>query len=315
VRILVADVLDPSAVTALRERGHDCVVDPSLAADDLAAQLSGVECLVVRSTKVTAAAISAGSDLRLVVRAGSGLNTIDTSAAAAAGVAVANVPGANAIAVAELTFGLLLAIDRSIVDATIGSRAGEWNKKRYASSARGLAGATMGIVGLGAIGAAVAQRAVAFGMSVRSVDRGAASDRVVSVIDACSIECDDSLVTLASKCDVLTVHVPANEQTRGMVDREVIAALPQGAIFINTSRADVVDSQALLEALDADRLSAGLDVFPDEPAGGVESGWRSPLAAHRNVVSTHHVGASTEQAQRAVAAGVVTVIDDFASGA
>ena len=183
MRVLVADALDPDAVGQLEAAGHSCEVAPGLSADDLPDHIAGYDVLVVRSTKVTAKTIESGDALSLVVRAGSGLNTIDRDAATAHGVAVANVPGANALAVAELTFGLLLALDRRIVDNADASRAGHWDKKGLSKGARGLAGSTIGVIGLGAIGRAVAERAVAFGMQVRTVGRPDASERTRAAID------------------------------------------------------------------------------------------------------------------------------------
>lgn len=307
MRVLVADALDPDAVGQLEAAGHSCEVAPGLSADDLPDHIAGYDVLVVRSTKVTAKTIESGDALSLVVRAGSGLNTIDRDAATAHGVAVANVPGANALAVAELTFGLLLALDRRIVDNADASRAGHWDKKGLSKGARGLAGSTIGVIGLGAIGRAVAERAVAFGMQVRTVGRPDASERTRAAIDRLGIAEDADLLTLAGQVDVLSVHVPAGAATTGMVSRDVIAALRPGAVVLNTSRADVVDSAALLEALDSDAVRAGLDVFPDEPTATTDD-WQSALAAHRNVVATQHIGASTAQAQRAVAQGVVDLV-------
>jgi D-3-phosphoglycerate dehydrogenase / 2-oxoglutarate reductase len=307
MRVLVADALDPDAVAQLVAAGHDCEVAPGLSADELPDHVAGYDVLVVRSTKVTAKTIESGDVLSLVVRAGSGLNTIDRDAAAARRVVVANVPGANALAVAELTFALLLAIDRRIVDNTDAARAGRWDKKGLSAGARGLAGSAIGVVGLGAIGVAVAERALAFGMQVRTVGRDDMSERTGDAVRRLGIATDPDLVTLAGTVDVLSVHVPSGATTQGMVGRDVIAAMRPGAVLLNTSRADVVDSAALLEALDADRVRAGLDVFPDEPTA-TSDGWESPLAAHRNVVATEHIGASTAQAQRAVAQGVVDLV-------
>ncbi|MEZ5342256.1 MAG: NAD(P)-dependent oxidoreductase [Acidimicrobiales bacterium] len=161
MKILFADSVDESRLEPLQQLGHDCVVDGSLDADTLPEAVAGVEILVVRSTKVTAATIDAAHNLALVVRAGAGTDNIDKVAASQAGVYVCNVPGRNAIAVAELTMGLLLAIDRRIPDNTADLRRGTWNKKLY-SEADGLHGKSLGIVGLGDIGLAVAERAKSF---------------------------------------------------------------------------------------------------------------------------------------------------------
>src|SRR3954447_24621860 len=162
LRILVADSLPQTAVSALESRGHQCVVETNLGKSDLADHIQGFDVLVVRSTKVTEHVFDTADRLALVIRAGAGTNTIATEAAAARGVLVANVPGRNSAAVAELTMGLLLALDRRIADNVVDLREGRWNKKGY-SKAAGVLGSTMGIVGLGSIGLAVAERAASFG--------------------------------------------------------------------------------------------------------------------------------------------------------
>ena len=312
MRILVADRLPERFVKAMEDRGHGCAVDARLTEASLPGAVAGVDILVVRSTRVTASVFAAADSLRLVVRAGSGTNTIDCDEATRAGVLVANVPGRNSVAVAELTLGLLLAVDRAIPDNTSELRAGRWDKQRFAAIGRGLYGQSLGIVGLGNIGLAVAERAAGFGMRLFTQAKGSRSPDVSRRIDELGIELTPDLVTLASKVDVLTLHVPSKTETRGMVGADVLDALQPG-ILLNTSRADVVDAQALLARLDAGALSAGLDVFPDEPGSG-PADWHSPLAAHPRVVGTHHVGASTQQAQEAVVDGVEEVITAFDDG-
>jgi D-3-phosphoglycerate dehydrogenase len=312
MRILVADRLPTHVKDAMRSLGHECVVDPDLTEDSLPEAVGDVDVLVVRSTRVPAGVFEGSDALRLVVRAGSGTNTIDCEAATRSGVLVANVPGRNAAAVAELTMGLLIAVDRAIPDNTAELRAGHWDKKRFSGVGRGLYGRRLGIVGLGNIGLAVADRAAAFGMRLLAQSKGSRSDATSRRIDDLGIELVPDLVTLASEVDALTLHVPLNSQTRGMVGAEVLDALQPG-ILVNTSRAEVVDSDALTQRLDAGGLSAGLDVFPDEPATG-SAAWQSPLAAHPRVVGTHHIGASTEQAQAAVVEGVVEIITAFGNG-
>jgi D-3-phosphoglycerate dehydrogenase / 2-oxoglutarate reductase len=313
MRVLLADSLDPDAVAALTAAGHECVVQADASADSLPDLVAGFEVLVVRSTKVSAATIAAGDALRLVVRAGAGTNTIDISAATAAGVHVANVPGRNALAVAELAMGLMLAVDRRIPDNVIALREGRWDKKSFSKAGRGLYGATLGIVGLGSIGLAVAQRAKAFGMDLLALQRPTRSADAAARATDLGIKLRSSLPELAAEVEVLTLHIPSGADTAGVVSAEVIAALPDGATLINTSRGDVVDEAALLAALDAGRLWAGLDVYVDEPSAG-QAEWTSRLAAHPRVVGTHHIGASTEQAQQAVAEGVVEVVSAYADG-
>ncbi len=312
MRILFADAVDNRTVTGLTARGHECVVEPALGEDDLPARIAGFDALVVRSTRVTADTIAAADALELIVRAGAGTNTIDTKAAADVGIYVTNVPGRNAIAVAELTIGLLLAIDRRIHENVAELRAGRWDKKRY-SQAEGLFGRTMGIVGLGDVGLAVAERAAAFGLVLQGLRKPGRRPQVRARIEALGLRLVDTLEELVSTSDIVSIHVPAAPDTVGLFDERLLGTMKPGAILLNTSRGDVVDGSALLEALDTRGLRAGLDVYPDEPASG-SADWSSKLAQHPNVVGTHHIGASTEQAQAAIADGVVEILDAFQRG-
>jgi D-3-phosphoglycerate dehydrogenase / 2-oxoglutarate reductase len=312
MRVLFADAVGESTVAELEARGHTCVVDPGLKAGDLPSSLGGFDALVVRSTKVVGEVFEKADRLALVIRAGAGTNTIDTSAAAARGVLVANLPGRNAVAVAELTMGLLLAVDRRIVDCTVDLRSGRWNKKTY-GAARGLYGSTMGILGLGSIGLEVAQRARAFGMDVLALAKPDRSERVRARVEELHIGMVESLPDLLPACDVVSLHLPSSPATAGLVDRSFLALMRPGAVLLNTSRGELVDEDALLEALEEQDLRAGLDVYADEPGSG-SAEWTSRLAQHPRVVGTHHIGASTQQAQDAIAAGVVEVIDAFVEG-
>ena len=312
MRILLADAFPPPQLERLRGHGHECELAPALTGDDLPGVLPGFETLVVRSTRVGAAALEAADSLKLVVRAGAGTNTIDTVRARALGIDVCNVPGANALAVAELTLGLIISADRRIPDNVADLRSGAWNKKRY-SRARGLFGRSLGIVGVGAIGMAVAERAAAFGMRILVLASARRGDAARARLAAIAATEQPSLGALAERSDYLTLHVPGGAQTRGLVNRDILARMRPGAVLVNTSRADVVDEPALIEALDTQDLRAVLDVHDGEPASG-EARFDSALARHPSVYGTHHIGASTEQAQLAVADGVVEVIDAFVDG-
>lgn len=312
MRILFADTFVDEWLPRIEARGHDCLVQPQLTADDLPDAVGDADVLVVRSTRVTADTLTAGHRLGLVIRAGAGVNTIDLEAAAEQGIYVCNVPGKNAIAVAELAFGLLVALDRHIPDAVADLRAGVWNKKRY-SKARGLAGRAVGVVGCGQIGLAFAERAAGFGMRVHAVDKPGRSPATLERIHDIGIELVGDLETLAASCDALSFHVPAGPETVGLVDRELLAHCRDGAYLVNTSRADIVDEDALLAALEDKGLRVGLDVFADEP-GGSEGTIDSALARHPNVYGTHHVGASTEQAQSAIAEEVVRMLAAYEDG-
>ena len=311
MKVLIADKFPATHLLRLEESGHECTFSPDLGADDLPWALGESEALVVRSTRVTERSLHAGGRLNLVVRAGAGTNTIDTEAASALGVSVCNVPGRNAVAVAELTMGLLISLDRRIADNVSDLRAGRWDKKRY-SEARGLMGARLGIVGLGAIGMAVAERANAFGLRVGVLAKPR-SPKVEAHLEALGATSAPSIEALAAESDILSFHLPATPQSKGLLGEKLLRHVRHGAIIINTSRGDLVDEEALLAAIEEKQLRVGLDVYRNEPASG-RAEFASPLARHPNVYGTHHIGASTEQAQAAVADSVVEILDAFARG-
>ncbi|HEY5727038.1 MAG TPA: phosphoglycerate dehydrogenase [Acidimicrobiia bacterium] len=308
MRILVADKLPDSHVSDLRRRHQVTVWDRGT---DMVEAVAGHEVLVVRSTKVKAETIDAAADLALVIRAGAGVNTIDWRAAANRGIYVCNTPGKNAVAVAELTMGLITAIDRRIPDAVADLRSGRWRKKEY-GNAHGLAGRTLGIIGFGDIGTEVAIRAAAFEMRLVVEERPDRSPRQLDLIEQLDIAVVDRPDLLAI-ADIVTLHVPATTETVGMVSADFLSRLRPGTVLVNTSRGDIVDEDALLAAIDEKSLWVGLDVFADEPAGGTAE-FDSELARHPNVYATHHIGASTEQSQEAIADEVVEIIYDFARG-
>ena len=312
MKILFADAFPSPQIERLRRHGHECELAPTLTGDDLPGVVSNFDTLVVRSTRVGAATLEAANTLRLVVRAGAGTNSIDILRARELGIDVCNVPGANALAVAELTLGLIISADRRIPDNVADLRNGVWNKKGYSKS-RGLFGRSLGIVGAGAIGMAVAERAAAFGMRIlviASPRRGDAARARLTAVGATELP---SLAELAEHSDYLSLHVPGGAQTKGLVNRDVLARMRSGAVLVNTSRSDVVDESALLEALESNGIRAVVDVYDGEPASG-EGRFESALARHPKVYGTHHIGASTEQAQLAVADGVLNVIDAFVDG-
>lgn len=304
--VLVADQFESSGLDGLRGLGLEVIFEPDLRDDTLAERLmqAKADVLVVRSTKVTAPMIE-GSSLRLIIRAGAGYNTIDVSAAHAKGIAVANCPGKNNIAVAELAIGLMIAVDRFIPDCVADLRAGTWNKKRY-SKGRGLFGRTLGVIGFGRIGQEVAPRARAFGMRVLAYSRWLTPE----VAAAAGVGRCDSPIEVAERCDFVSVHVPLTPETKGSLGHEFFAAMRPGAVFINTSRAEVVDQPSLEEAVRSGRVRAGLDVFDGEPAAA-QGEYSGVLRDLPGVYCTHHIGASTEQAQEAIAGEVVAIVEQF----
>lgn len=308
--VLIADKFPAHGIAALGGLGLEVENRPSLGADDIPAALeeTGVAILVVRSTKVTADAFERAKDLSLVVRAGAGVNTIDLEAASARGVFVANCPGKNAIAVAELTMGHILALDRHIVDAASQMRTGTWNKKKY-GQARGLFGRTLALVGFGAIAREVAVRAQAFGMQVTTYDP-VLTDADAEAADVRRV---DSLATLVTQADVVSVHVPYSRATHHLVDGKILGAMKEGACLIHLARGGVVDDTALAEAVGSGRIRAALDVLEDEPAGG-SAQFENPLTKLEGVYATPHIGASTDQAQSAIADEVVRIVSGFLDG-
>ncbi len=311
MKILFADTFPESQLEQLHARGYTCELRAELTPASLREAVVGFDVLVVRSTPVERTVLEA-SGLRMVIRAGAGYNTIDVAAASDSGIYVCNVPGKNAVAVAELAFGLLLAIDRNIPDNVADLRAGRWNKARYQKAA-GLLGQRVGVVGLGAVGLEFAERACAFGMEVHAVEGPTRAPATQARLDAIGVTYRPDLATLAATCDVLSFHVPAVASTRGLVGEELLGHVRPGGVIINTSRGDVVDEPALLAAIESKDLRAGLDVYCNEPAEG-EAELVSELAQHPRVYGTHHIGASTEQAQRAIADAVVEMLIAFEAG-
>lgn len=307
MQVLIADKFPQPGQDALRDLGCEITFNPDLGADDLpdALKQSGAKVLIVRSTKVTQAAFEATDALQLVIRAGAGVNTIDLEAATRRGVSVANCPGKNSIAVAELAMGLILAVDRHIPDAVAELRSGHWNKKKY-GKARGLFGRTLGLVGLGAIAQEVAIRASAFGMKVQSFSIPFEDD----VAQRLGVARCQSLDDLLKTSDVISVHVPYGEATHHLIGAEQIAAMKDGATLIHTARGGVVDDAALAAAVRAGKINAGIDVYEDEPAAG-DAPFESEMRELDGLVGTPHIGASTDQAQSAVAEETVRIVRDF----
>lgn len=301
--VLVADKFEKVGVDGLAELGCRVVLRPELSTADLPAAIRECDAkiLVVRSTKVDAAALASGASLSLVIRAGAGIDTIDVPTASKLGVFVSNCPGKNSIAVAELVMGLLLSCDRRIPDQVADLRAGVWKKGDY-QKARGLHGRILGVVGLGQIGQLVVDRARAFGMTV------VAWSRQLTVEDAARLGIGycQTPVEVARLADAVTLNVAATGETKHLVNAEFLAAMKPGAYLINTSRGSVVDEVALERAVREKGIRAGLDVFDPEPASAAGA-FANPVVATPGVYGTHHVGASTEQAQVAIAHEVVRI--------
>jgi D-3-phosphoglycerate dehydrogenase len=310
MKVLVADKFEKSGLDGLKTAGCDVVYHPDLKDDALTAAIreSSADVLVVRSTTVTGAMLESAG-LSLVVRAGAGYNTIDVATASARGIYVSNCPGKNAVAVAELAFALLLALDRRVPDNVADLRAGTWNKKEY-SKARGLFGRTLGLLGYGNIGQEMAKRAHAFGMPIVVWSRRFASGKASVGDEPIPMTLAASPAEVAERSDVLSVHLALTADTKGLVGAAVLDKLKPGSIFVNTARAEVVDHAALEKAIRERDIRVGLDVFANEPKDATGE-FKDAIASLKNVYGTHHIGASTDQAQEAIAAETVRIIASY----
>lgn len=303
--VYIADKLPDQAISELEKTGQTVINNPGASASDLDKGLQNANVLIVRSTVVSKSCIEKSPNLSLIVRAGAGVNNIDIEAASNLGIYVANCPGKNAIAVAELTMGLIINLDRYLAENVSDFRAGKWNKATY-SKADGLYGKVLGIIGTGQIGREVIKRAQAFGMPVIAWSRSLTPEAAekLEVVYAESIE------EVASKCDILSVHVAMNADTKGIISKDILTGLKDGAYFINTSRSGIVDEDALHGELKSGRIKAGLDVFNDEPEFK-KGEFSSRFQELENVYVSHHIGASTNQAQLAVASDAVDIVRGY----
>jgi D-3-phosphoglycerate dehydrogenase len=306
MHVLIADKFEQSGREGLQAIGCEVSFQPDLKDDALVAAIAELQpdVLVVRGTKVTEPMLAAGP-LKLIVRAGAGYNTIDVAAASRRGIYVSNCPGKNSIAVAELAFALILALDRRIADAVVALRAGQWNKKEF-SKARGLFGRKLGLVGLGSIAQEMIPRANAFGMPVVAWSRSLTPERASEL----GVERMETPLDVARAADIVSVHVALKPDTRMLIGPDFFKAMRAGAYFINTSRGETVDQSALVEAIHSKGIRAGLDVFAIEPTSAVAE-FADPIANEPGVYGTHHIGASTDQAQEAIATETVRIIQSF----
>lgn len=305
MKILIADKLSEKTVIELQNLGAEVVVKPQLTENELPEALGDIEVLIVRSKKVNAAAINAAPVLSLIIRAGAGVNTIDLAAASSRGIHVANCPGKNTDAVAELAIGLLIASDRRIVGATDDLCKGKWRKKEY-GKAFGLKDRTLGIIGLGDIGKAVARRAKGLEMQVIAWSRSLTPQKAEELeIGYC-----DSPEQVAKQSDAISVHLALKPDTKHIINSTFFSQMKDGAIFINTSRGEVVDTAALKDAIKTKKLRVGLDVFENEPAGG-EADFNDNELCSLASACTPHIGASTEQASEAIADEVVNIVKSY----
>ena len=307
MNVLLADALSDTVISTLQSAGCTVLNEPGLKGEALTNALAthDPQVLVVRSTKVTGMDIKAAPSLELIVRAGAGYDTIDIASASASGVFVANCPGKNACAVAELTVGMLLSLDRAIPDNVMDARSGTWNKARYGKAA-GVKGRTFGVIGTGNIGREVIKRVRALDMHVVAWSRSLTPDKAQKL----KVEYAPTPEDVARKADVVSLHCAATPDTKELASESFFAAMKNGAFFINTTRGSVVNEEAMMKAVEEKGIRVALDVFSNEPAEKTGT-LDHPLAAHPSVYLTHHIGASTEQAQEAIATEAARVIETY----
>lgn len=305
MKVLIADKFPELYIKKIQDLGLEVINSPKLGENDLPSASKEVDIIIVRSTVVNSETIENSKKLSLIIRAGAGVNNINIKSANQKGIYVSNCPGKNSIAVAELTMGLICALDRKIADNVIDFRNGVWNKGIY-SKAEGLYRKTLGIVGTGQIGAEVITRAHSFGMDIIAWSRSLNAEKATELG---AVKCD-SLEELFSKADIVSIHLAQTADTKKLINKNLFDKMKNGAMFINTSRAGVVDEDALFDVASNGKIYCGLDVFNEEPEGK-DGSVSSKLSKLKNVYVTHHIGASTEQAQNAVAEETFNIISDY----
>ncbi|HUK26860.1 MAG TPA: hydroxyacid dehydrogenase [Candidatus Acidoferrales bacterium] len=306
MRVLIADKLPPEHVQTLRGIVEKVEYNPDLTEITLADHIPSVNVLVVRGTKVRSNVIDQADALEVIVRSGAGFENIDLEAASSRGIYVTNCPDKNSAAVAELTMGLLLAVDRRIPVQTSLLAAKKWDKATF-GKADGLKGKVFGVIGTGAIGREVIKRAKALDMSVVAWSRSL-TDEVAKTLGVTRAMNIDELIECS---DIISLHVSLTPETKHLLSAERISQLKPKAIVLNTARGGLIDTDALAQALKEGRVRAGLDVYEDEPAEGTGT-FDNILSGIPNWVGTHHIGASTDQAQRATADETVRIISTYA---
>jgi len=300
-RVLIADKLDKQAVPILVDAGFEVVNKPGLNEDEIVAAIKGFDAVIVRSAaKITAKIIDAADCLKVIGRAGTGVDNIDVKAATARGILVMNVPGGNTVTAAEHAVAMMLSMSRMIPQANASMKAGKWEKSAFTGFE--ITGKTLGVVGFGKIGQIVADRALGLRMKV------VAFDPVVPpfVIEAAGVTPVATVKELMAQSDFVSVHTPLVDRTRGLIGAEALAAAKDGVMVVNCARGGIVDEAALIDALNSGKVkSAAIDVWSTEPVTD------NPLALMPNVIATPHLGASTHEAQNRVALSIARQIRDF----
>ena len=299
-KVLIADKLSPAAVAIFRERGVDADVKTGLTKEELIKIVDQYDAIAIRSaTKLTADVLKAAKNLKVVGRAGIGVDNVDIPAATAKGIIVMNTPFGNSITTAEHAIALMFALARQIPQADLSTQAGKWEKNRFMGVE--ITGKVLGVIGCGTIGSIVASRAIGLHMRVIAYDPFLSSERALDLgVEKVSLE------TLLASADFITLHTPLTAQTKNILSAENLAKTKKGVRIVNCARGGLADERALRALLDSGHVAgAGFDVFGHEPATG------NPLFGHPNVVCTPHLGASTREAQENVALQVAAQMSDY----
>ena len=303
MKVLITDPIEQVCTDILQKEGMQVDAKPGLPPDEIKKIIGGYDALIVRSgTKVTADIIAEAKEMKVIGRAGAGVDNIDVGAATRKGIVVMNTPGGNTISTAEHTMALMMSMARNVPQSLHDLQNGKWERKKYIGTE--LYGKTLGVIGLGKVGREVAARAKAFGMNVIGYDPLLAGD-AASKLGLETVALDD----VYSRSDFITVHTPLTEETRGILGEKSFAKCKRGVRVINCARGGIIDEQALLKALESGQVAgAALDVFVKEPPTD------NPLLKHPKVVATPHLGASTEEAQEKVAKQIGEQLVDFFKG-
>jgi len=304
LRVLISDSLSKQGLQALEDDPEIEVVNkPGMDVDELKKEIATADAILIRSgTKLTRDVIEAANDLKVIGRAGAGLDNVDTPAATEKGIVVMNTPGGNTLSAAEQTMALMLALSRNLPQSVISLQGGAWDRKKFTGTE--LYGKTLGVIGMGNIGTAVAVRAEAFGMNAIGYDPFMTEEAMMKVgVEPVSLE------DLYQRADYITLHVPVNDNTRKMINAETIGKMKNGVRIINCARGAVIDEEALLAALESGKVAgAALDVLQKEPPED------NPLVKHPKCVVTPHLGASTTEAQERVAVEIVDQVKEYLHG-
>lgn len=287
MKVLIPEKFNPAGIEVLEQAGLDVDFKPDTTAEELVEVIGAYDALIVRSaTTVTREVIEHGANLKIIGRAGVGVDNIDREAATERGIVVCNAPLANVISAAEQTMALMLAVARNTAAADASMRAGNWNRSAFTGTE--LSGKTLGIFGTGHVGLLVAERAAAFGMKLVGYDPYCPAERAAEY----GIELLDDILEVCRRSDVITLHMPKTPETTNMIAAEQLAAMPEGAIVLNVARGGLIDLDALAAAIQSGHIGgAGIDVWESEPVS------TSPLHGLDHVVLAPHLGASTKEAQ------------------